>query len=110
MQNEVDRNRWVWFVLCIAFAGLMWLCGWVIPMHLRAIEPVVLRRAGFESPSLVDRGIEFARDKHPESARLMLQAAQKENITGAGEVALALSNPELLNSNSISATEYAIRL
>ncbi|HEX3988172.1 MAG TPA: hypothetical protein VHZ30_01995 [Verrucomicrobiae bacterium] len=88
----------------------MWLCGWVIPMHLHAIEPVVLQRAGFESPSLVDRGVEFARDKHPGSARLMLQAAQKENITGAGEVALALSNPDLLKSNSISATEYAIRL
>ena len=110
MQNEVDRNRWVWFVLCIAFAGLMWLCGWVIPMHLRAIEPVVLQRAGFHSISLIDRGIQFAREKNPESARLMLQAAQKENITGVGEVALALSNPELLKTNSISATEYSIRL
>jgi hypothetical protein len=110
MQNEADRYRWVWFGLCVAFAGLMLLCGWAIPIHLRAVDPAVLERAGDESLSLVDRGVACAREKHPNSARLIMQAAQSQNITGTGEVALALSNPALLNSNSLPATEFAIRL
>jgi hypothetical protein len=79
-------------------------------MHLRAVDPAVLQRAGYDSTSLVDRGVAFARDKHPSSAHLILQAAQTENITGTGEVALALSNPGLLNLTSVPATEDAIHL
>jgi hypothetical protein len=110
MQNAAERNRWSWFVLCIGFAGLMLLCGWLIPMHLRAVDPAVLKRAGAETPSLVDRGVALAREKHPGPARLLLQAAQRQNITGAGEVALALSNPGLTNQASVPATEYVVRL
>jgi hypothetical protein len=110
METAAERNRWTWFVLCLAFAGLMLLCGWLIPMHLRAVEPVVLQRAGAETPSLVDRGVALAREKRPDSARLLSQAAQSENITGAGEVALALSNPGLADAVLVPATEYVIRL
>ncbi len=67
----------------------MLLCGWLIPMHLRAVDPAVLQRAGAETPSLIDRGLALAREKRPDSARLLSEAAQSENITGAGEVALA---------------------
>jgi hypothetical protein len=110
MQNSADRNRWLWFGLCAAFAGLMLLCGWLIPMHLRAVDPAILERAGAETPSLIDRGVALARDKHPDSARLLLEAAQSENITGAGEVALALSSPALTGAAPVPATEYVIRL
>ncbi len=94
----------------MAFAGLMLLCGWLVPMHLRAVDPAILQRAGYGTTSLVDCGVTLAREKHPDSARLLLQAAQTENISGAGEIALALSNPGLSNSAAIPATEYVIRL
>jgi hypothetical protein len=105
-----ERYRWVWFVLCLAVAGLMLLCGWVIPIHLRGVDSAVLQRAGAETPSLIDRGVALAREKRPSSARLLLQAAQSENLTGAGEISLALSNPGLPNSPSIPATEDAVHL
>jgi hypothetical protein len=110
MQNAAERNRWSWFVLCMAFAALMLLCGWLIPMHMWAVDPAVLQRAGAQTPSVVDRGVALAREKHPGSARLLLQAAQSQNITGSGEIALALSNPDLANSPSVPVTEYVIRL
>jgi hypothetical protein len=94
----------------MAFAGLMFLCGWLIPMHLRAMDPAVLERAGAETRSLVDRGLALARGNHPDSARLLFQAAKDENITGAGEIALALSNPALASSAPVPATEFVIRL
>ena len=110
MQNAAERNRWSWFVLCMAFAGLMLLCGWLIPMHLHAVDPAVLQQAGIGTTSLVDRGVALAGEKHPGSARLLFQAAKSENITGAGEIALALSSPGLTNSTSVPATEFVIRL
>ncbi len=94
----------------MAFAGLMLLCGWLIPVHLRAVDPAVLQRAGAETPSLIGLGETLARDKHADSARLLLQAAQSENIPGAGEIALALSRPGVANPASVPATEYVIRL
>jgi hypothetical protein len=94
----------------MAFAGLTLFCGWLIPIHLRAVDPALLQQAGAETPSLIDRGVALVREKRPGSARLLLQAAQRENLTGAGEIALALSNPGLSSSTPLPATEYAIRL
>ncbi|HEX4122797.1 MAG TPA: hypothetical protein VH619_19455 [Verrucomicrobiae bacterium] len=110
MDTAVDRNRWAWFVLCLAVAGLMLLCGWLIPMHLRAVDPSVLHQAGVGTPSLVERGLALAHAQQTDSARLILQAAQYENISAAGELALALSTSTPAKSTSEKATPYVIRL
>lgn len=79
-------------------------------MHLRAVDPAVLHRAGMGTASLVDRGIALAQEKQTSSARLLLQAAQNENVPGAGEIALALSISGSSNSPSVTATEFVVRL
>jgi len=77
--------------LCIAFAGLMLLCGWLVPMHLRAVDVSVLQRAGEGRPSLVDRGLELEHANNPDGARLILQAAQDAKIPWIGELASTLA-------------------
>jgi hypothetical protein len=88
-----DRSRWLWVALCIAFAGLMLLCGWLVPMHLRAVDVSVLQRAGDVQPSLslVERGLALARADNPQAARLILQAAQNQKLPWMGELASSLA-------------------
>jgi hypothetical protein len=90
-----DRGRWLWVFLCIAFAGLMLLCGWLVPMHLRAVDASVLQRAGERQPSLVERGLALERANNAEAARLTLQAAQDEKLRWTGVLASSLpTHPE----------------
>src|SRR5580658_8624886 len=86
-----ERSRWLWVPLCIAFAGLMLLCGWLVPMHLRAVDVSVLQRAGEGKPSLVERGLALERANNAEAARLILQAAQDEKLPWMGELASSLA-------------------
>src|SRR5580658_11245078 len=89
---NTERSRWLWVPLCIAFSGLMLLCGWLIPMHLRAVDVSVLQRAGKNGPSLVERGLALERGNNTDAARLILQAAQDQKVLWIGELASALSN------------------
>jgi hypothetical protein len=88
---NVDRGRWLGVALCIACAGLMLLCGWLVPMHLRAVDVSVLQRAGEGRPSLVDRGLALEHANNADAARLILQAAQEEKIPWTGELASTLA-------------------
>jgi hypothetical protein len=83
-------NRWLWVGLCVAFAGLMLLCGWLVPLHLRAVDASVLQRAGEGSLSLVDLGMALERANNTDSARMILQAAQNNGIRWTGELASTL--------------------
>jgi hypothetical protein len=90
-----DRSRWLWVALCIAFAGLMLLCGWLVPMHLRAVDASVLQLAGDGGTSLADRGLALERANNAEAARLILQAAYNEKLRWTGELASSLAvHPE----------------
>jgi len=92
---NTNRSRWLWVALCAAFAGVMLLCGWLVPMHLRAVDASVLQRAGKGRPSLLDRGVELERANKTDAARLILQAAQNEKMPWTGELASSLAvHPE----------------
>jgi hypothetical protein len=86
-----DRSRWLWVPFCIAFAGLMLLCGWLVPMHLRAVDASILQRAGEAGPSLADCGLALERAHNADAARLILQAAQDQKIWWIGELASSLA-------------------
>src|SRR5580658_6666028 len=89
-----ERSRWLWVPLCIAFAGLMLVCGWLVPMHLRAVDVSVLQRAGKSQPSLMDRCLALQRENKADAARLILQATEGEKIWWIGDLASALAkNP-----------------
>jgi len=88
---STDKSRWLWAAVCIAFAGLMLLCGWLVPMHLRVVDASILRRAGENGPSLADRGMALERAHNADAARLILQAAQDQKIRWTGELASSLA-------------------
>jgi hypothetical protein len=85
------RSRWLWVPLCIAFAGLMLLCGWLVPMHLRAVDVSVLQQAGKGRLSLIDRCMALQRENKADAARLILQAGQGEKIWWIGDLTSALA-------------------
>jgi hypothetical protein len=91
MSTDKSCWCWLWAALCIAFAGLMLLCGWLVPMHLRAVDASVLQRAGENGSSLADRGVALERANNADAARLILQAAQDEKIRWTGELASSLA-------------------
>jgi hypothetical protein len=84
----------LWVPVCIAFAGLMLLCGWLVPMHLRAVDVSVLQQAGKGRPSLMDRCMALQRENKADAARLILQATEGEKIWWIGDLASAMAkNP-----------------
>src|SRR5690242_3123137 len=83
-------SRWVTFLLC-AIAGLTLLAlGLVIPVHLRAVDPVVLNRAGQGTPSLVAHGLELASHNQLGAAQLVSQAARQERLPGREKLEFAV--------------------
>ena len=88
-----SEGRWWWFIVCVAAAFLLLLCGWLVPVHLRAVNIAVIQQAGAGSPSLIDRGLALTEEGQPAPAQLLLQAAQMENLPGVEKLAQAVSRP-----------------
>lgn len=70
-------SRRIWFVVCAAAGVLLVAGGLLIPAHLRAVEGAVLEIAGKKSAALIPEGVQTT---SPGIARLLLEAAQKENV------------------------------
>lgn len=75
-------KRWFYFSLCLVFGGALLAAGWLIPIHLRAVDAKVLERSGEKTLSVVDSGQALVQRKNISSAELLLKAAQQEEIPG----------------------------
>src|SRR2546423_13001251 len=83
-------NRWLWFSLCF-IAGLAFLiCGLLVPAHLRATDASVLAQAGRNTPGLVEVGLHLISEKQLGAADLVLDAADRENISNRDKLASAI--------------------
>lgn len=60
------------------FGLVLLLCGWLMPAHLRAIEPSVLKQAGRNTPSLTAHGLELVQAGQLGAAEMLLRAAEQE--------------------------------
>ena len=80
-------NRWAWFTICLVLGLLMFVGGWVMPAHLRAIEPAVLARAGHNTSILTDRAQELMHLGQFGAAELLSHAAQREKLPDADKLA-----------------------
>lgn len=76
-------SRWVWFFFCAVLGLAMLACGLAVPIHLRAVDTSVLRKAGATSNQLVDRIGSLIHDEQLGAADLLAQAANHEKIAGA---------------------------
>jgi hypothetical protein len=85
-------NRWVWFWVCAGLGLLMLVLGWLVPVHLRAVDVAVIQRAGQKTPTLVERGLALARDNQLGAAQLLLEEARIEAVPDRENLRLAVTN------------------
>lgn len=86
-------SRWVGFLIfAIVGLALFW-CGLQMPVHLRAVDGAVLRKAGIDTPSLVDKGTAFAASNQSGVAQLFLAAARSALIANSHTLSDAMENP-----------------
>jgi hypothetical protein len=90
--QTVMTNRVTGFLLCAIPGVLLLACGLLVPAHIRAVDASVLREAGRSTPGLVQQGLALVRDNNPGAARLLLQAAQQENVPQRQNLGLAITN------------------
>jgi len=90
--NIRAMKRWVCVWACAIFGLLLLVCGWLMPVHLRAVDTAVLRQAGERTPTLVERGLELVKENRLGAAELLLQTAREEGLADRGELGLAVTN------------------
>jgi hypothetical protein len=84
-------RRLVWFLLCAILGLGMFICGLLVPAHLRAVDESVLQRAGQETTSLINQGLVLAGENKLGAAQLMLKAADQEKLPGREKLEYAVS-------------------
>jgi hypothetical protein len=85
-------KRWVYFSLCVVLGFALLFAGWMLPIHLRAVDASVIQQAGENSPGLIDRGLALMNEKKFGAAELLSQAAQQENISGHEKLRSAIDD------------------
>lgn len=98
-------SRWTWFLTCATLGLVMLVCGWLVPMHLRAVDVRVIEKAGTHTPSLIARGVALAKqDKKLEPALLLLQAARQAGISNSETLGVEVTNLALKGLSAADAT------
>jgi hypothetical protein len=89
-------SRWTWFLTCATLGLVMLVCGWLVPMHLRAVDGRVIEMAGNRTPGLIARAETLLdREKQLEPALLILQAARQQALPGWDKLGVAITNVAL---------------
>jgi hypothetical protein len=99
-------SRWFGFVVCAMFGLAMLFCGLQVPAHLRAVDAIVLQKAGRGTPSLVEGGLALVKQNQLGAAQLFLAAAQSAWLAESGKLDeavddLASRQPALRISGSV---------
>src|SRR6266566_1115482 len=85
-------KRWVLFLVCAILGFIMLGTGLLIPVHLRAVDPRVLDRAGRKTTSLTEEGLRFAGEKRLGPAQLLLKAADDAGVPNCEPLREAVTN------------------
>jgi hypothetical protein len=83
-----------WGALAILITGLLVVgAGWILPVYLKSLNPVLLKEAAKDSPSLSDFGRSLAELERIGSAQLVWEASKR--VVDPGEPALAAAIADL---------------
>ena len=85
-------SRWLWALGCMVSGLLLLFCGLLVPAYLRAVDVSVVQRAGWNTPALTGQGLSLVSQQNLGVARLFLEAAQAEGITGRQSLGVAVTN------------------
>ncbi len=86
------KRRWIWFWLCALLGVIALACAWVVPAYLRAADSSVVEKAGKNTLTLADRGLQLVRENKLGPAELLLEAARFEGIPDRAQLGLAVTN------------------
>ena len=100
-ENESTMMRWVWLTICAILGLVMFLCGWLVPVHLRAVDANVINLAGRSAPSLVQAGLAFVDEKKLGAADMLLKIATAENLPEREKLGLAAGNFAMQHPGSL---------
>jgi hypothetical protein len=84
-------SRWFIFLICLVAGLALLLGGLLLPAHLRAVDAVVLHKAGRGTPSLIDGGQALVQSKQLGAAQLFATAAQRAWIPNAHQLEKAVA-------------------
>jgi hypothetical protein len=90
-------RRAICFLICAILGVVMLILGVLVPAHLRAVDDSVLRRAGWNTPALVEREIALVRQDKLGAAQMLLQAGQMEGLPDQPVLGLAITNAAALH-------------
>ncbi len=84
--------RWLAFVICAVLGLALLVCGLLVPMHLRAVDAGVLKRAGANGPSLLGHGQMLAGERKLGVAQMLVQAARAAGMPAWDRLADTITN------------------
>jgi hypothetical protein len=85
-------NRWVWFGICAVMGALLFLCGLLVPAHLRAVDVRVIEQAGKNSPALTEKGLALLNANNLGAAQLLSKAAKEASLPDNETLAVVAAN------------------
>jgi hypothetical protein len=85
-------SRWLWFLACAILGLVMLGLGLLVPVHLRAVETIVIQQAGRKTTGVVERGLALVGERKLGPAHLLLRAAEAEGISGREKLGAAVTN------------------
>src|SRR5262249_41530281 len=85
-------RRWSAFAICVVLGLLMLGLGLLVPMHLRAVDACILKRAGRKTPTLVEQGLTLVSQEKAGPAMLLARAAKSQSLAGEESLARAVTN------------------
>jgi hypothetical protein len=84
--------RWFVFFICAVFGLALLVCGLLVPMHLRALDVGVLKRAGANGPALLAQGQTLAGEQKLGAAQMLVQAARVAGLPAWDRLADSITN------------------
>ncbi|HEU0038610.1 MAG TPA: hypothetical protein VFR76_04995, partial [Verrucomicrobiae bacterium] len=79
-------TRWVGFFGCAIFGLALLFYGLQVPAHLRAVDVIVLQRAGRGAPSLIEGGFSLVKKNQLGAAQMFVAAAQSAGIADSDKL------------------------
>jgi hypothetical protein len=85
-------KRSVWFLSCAILGLALFVCGLLVPAHLRAVNISILQRAGKNTRSLIQDAQELVNEKRLGAAQLLVSVAKEQGLSGAETVSAAVDD------------------
>lgn len=90
--REITTMRWAWLTICALLSLTLFVGGWLVPAHLRAVDANLLKRAGRGLPTLAQAGLGLVEARQVGAAEMLLEAAVAQEISDRQPLALAVAS------------------